>query len=343
MHSKIGKFLASIAAIFVLGSASPFASAEVDAELMAKRRVFPSIGPGLRAIHRGQDGKYYLLASPDIGITVFDSTGKQLAVIGASSSVPAVAAPGHASISSSDDFDVDTHGNFYVADRSSNQVSIFSPDGALIRSIPFNSPLSLAALPDGEVAVTAPRGLHLVTVFGSNGRLTREFGDPEQLSEREDLNRFASIGRLSSDPQGRLYYGYTYLPEPLVRQYDRFGYAKLDFQFTAIDAFSEARAARKSIERQEKMDKQDKHFAAPSLQPILTAYGVDPVNGDVWMALHNTLLHFDKDGNRQSEYQIYTKEGARIETTVILVEENRLLIGADPIGVYEFARPDRNP
>jgi hypothetical protein len=70
---------------------------------------------------------------------------------------------------------------------------------------------------------------------------------------------------------------------------------------------------------------------------------VDPVSGEVWMALHNTLLHFDKEGNRRSEYQIYTKDGARIEANVLLVEEDRLLIGADPIGVYEFARPDRKP
>jgi len=59
------------------------------------------------------------------------------------------------------------------------------------------------------------------------------------------------------------------------------------------------------------------------------------------IALHNTLLHFDKEGNRRSEYQIYTKDGARIEATVLLVEQDRLLIGADPLGVYEFARPDR--
>jgi hypothetical protein len=70
---------------------------------------------------------------------------------------------------------------------------------------------------------------------------------------------------------------------------------------------------------------------------------VDPVSGDVWIALHNTLLHFDKDGNRRSEYQIYTKDGARIEANVLLVEADRLLIGADPLGVYEFARPDRKP
>jgi hypothetical protein len=127
------------------------------------------------------------------------------------------------------------------------------------------------------------------------------------------------------------------MPEPLVRQYDRFGFAKQDFQFTNIDAFSEARAARREIERQEKRTE------PPSLHRILTAFGVDPVSGDVWMALNNTLLHFDKEGNRRSEYQIYTKDGARIEANVLLVEQDRLLIGADPIGVYEFARPDRKP
>ena len=48
-----------------------------------------------------------------------------------------------------------------------------------------------------------------------------------------------SLGRLASDPQGHIYYGYTYLPEPLVRQYDRFGYAGLDFEFTGLDAYPE--------------------------------------------------------------------------------------------------------
>jgi hypothetical protein len=59
------------------------------------------------------------------------------------------------------------------------------------------------------------------------------------------------------------------------------------------------------------------------------------------MCLHYTLLHFDKDGNRRSEYQIYTPDGARLEATTLLVEEDVLLIGSDPLGVYEFQRPDR--
>src|SRR6266478_930465 len=268
---------------------------------------------------------------------VFDSKENQLTVIGAPPVSPASDKAAHPPFSFGEDCDVDAQGNLYVADRGYNLVTVFSPAGALLRSIQFNSPTSLAALPEGEVAVTAPRGLHLVTVFGPTGRVAREFGDPEQISERNDLNRYVSIGRLASDPEGHIYYGYTYLPESLVRQYDRFGFAKQEFQFTSIEAFSEARARRREIERQEKRTE------PPSLRPILTAFGVDPVNGDLWLALHNTLLHFDKDGNRRSEYQIYTKDGARIEASVLLVEEDRLLIGADPLGVYEFARPDRKP
>ena len=59
------------------------------------------------------------------------------------------------------------------------------------------------------------------------------------------------------------------------------------------------------------------------------------------MCLHNTLLHYDKDGIRRSSYQIYTPDDARLEGTVLLVEENRLLIGSDPLGIFEFPRPDR--
>ncbi|HEV2101597.1 MAG TPA: hypothetical protein VGR58_02355 [Candidatus Acidoferrum sp.] len=337
MHRKSGKFLAAAAATCVLGLALVAAGSEVDDQLMARRRVFPSIGPGLRALRHGKDGKYYLLAAPSVGIAVFDEHEKQLTVIGVPHTSPTVDNVGRPPIAFGEDCDVDAQGNLYVADRGYNQVNVFSPTGSPLRSMQFNSPTSLAALPEGEVAVTAPRGQHLVTVFGPTGRVVREFGDPEQLSERNDLNRYVSIGRLGSDPEGHIYYGYTYMPEPLVRQYDRFGFAKQDFQFTNIEAFSEARAARREIERQEKRTE------PPSLQLILTAFGVDPASGEVWMALHNTLLHFDREGNRRSEYQIYTKDGARIEANVLLVEEDRLLIGADPIGVYEFARPDRKP
>jgi len=109
---------------------------------------------------------------------------------------------------------------------------------------------------------------------------------------------------------------------------------RLDFEFTGLDAFPEAQAARKEIDKQEK--KQTPYFLA-----ILTAFGVDPVSGEVWMALHNTLLHFDKEGNRRSEYQIYTREERGWKRTPF-GGGNRLLIGADPQGVFDFERRTEN-
>jgi hypothetical protein len=221
-----------------------------------------------------------------------------------------------------------------VADRGADAVKVWEQNGnAHVIHVP--APMSLAALPEGEVAVVTQNNARLMNVYGPNGKLVREIGEPEEISTRPDLNRYLSMGRLAADPQGRIYYGYTYLPEPLVRQYDRFGYAVVSFEFTGLDAMSEARAARREIDHQEK--RQD----PPRFLPILTAFGVDPESGEVWMCLHNTLLHFDKDGNRRSEYQIYTPDGARLEANTLLVEENVLLIGSDPLGVYEFQRPDR--
>jgi hypothetical protein len=326
------ELVALVVCLMVVLQAFP---SEIDADLTARRRVFPTIGPGFREVRRGSNGNYYVLASPSVGIAIFDTKGKQLSVIGAPPENPVAAKDVHAAIGFGEDCDIDAQGNIYVADRSNNLVTMFSPEGKQLRSFPVTAPVSLAALPDGEVALTKLDHSHLITVYGTNGKVVREFGDPESISTRPDIDRLANYGRVVSDPQGHLYFGFTYMPEPLVRQYDRFGYAGQAFEFTGVDAFPEAQATRKEIEREEANNK------PIALHPILTAFGVDPVSGDVWMGLHNTLVHFDKDGIRRSEYQIYTPKEARLEASVILVQEETLLIGNDPLGVYEFERPDR--
>jgi len=59
--------------------------------------------------------------------------------------------------------------------------------------------------------------------------------------------------------------------------------------------------------------------------------------------LGNTLLHFDKDGNRRATYKLYTPEGARLEANAILVDKDFLIVGSDPLGIYEFERTDNKP
>jgi hypothetical protein len=323
------------AALVCLAGAMWGRAAEIDADLWASRRWFPSIGPGLRALRHAANGNYYVLASPGVGVAIFDSNGQQLSVIGAPPAATAGSASDAGPIGFGEDCDVDAKGNVYVADSAKNVVSEFAPDGKPLRSFPASSLLSLAVLPEGEVAVTRMQETHHVTVYAADGKVAREFGDLESLSSRADIDRYLNIGRVAADPQGHIYYGFTYMPEPLVREYDRFGNASQEFVFTGVDAYPEASATRKAIVRQENSDK------PLAFHQILTAFGVDPVNGDVWMGLHNTLVHFDKDGIRRSEYQIYTQKGAALEAIVILVEENRLLIGSDPLGIYEFRRPDR--
>jgi hypothetical protein len=308
---------------------------EIDDDLFASRRVFPSIGPGLRALRRGVNGNYYLLASPSVGLAIFDAKGKSLSVLREPAPPPDTDKALRSAIAFGEDCDVDAQGNIYVADTGYNLVNEFAPDGKQLRSFPVNSVISLAVLPEGEIAVSTRDSVHHVTVYGPDGKVAREFGDIESLSSRLDIDRYLNLGRVASDPQGHIYYSFTYMPEPLVRQYDRYGNATQDFVFTGVDAYPEASTTRKAIERQEAK-------AEPLVfHPILTAFGVDPVSGDLWMGLHNTLVHFDKDGIRRSEYQMYTPKGSPLEATVILVEEERLLIGNDPLGVYEFHRPDR--
>jgi hypothetical protein len=308
--------------------------AQDEGELTAKQRVFRDIGPGLRAIKRGADGNYYILSAPGAGVVVFNATGKELKKVPGYAGNEGPANAELRAIGFGEDMDVDAAGTVYVADPRSNAVKVWDSKGNA-RLISVNSPVSVAAMPEGEVGVATLHEPHLVIVFDTNGRDVREFGDPEPISQRAELNRFLNIGRLASDEQGHVYYAFEYFPEPTVRQYDRHGYAGQDFQYTAIEALTTARAVRREI------DKQESRGDAPTFKRVLTAVGVERATGEVWIALHNTLLHFDKKGNRRASYQLYTAEGARLDASTILVEKERLLIGSDPLGVYEFERPDK--
>jgi hypothetical protein len=95
-----------------------------------------------------------------------------------------------------------------------------------------------------------------------------------------------------------------------------------------------AQAARRALARSDR--------GTPALHRIITAIGVDPQTQDVWLAIGTLLIHFDRMGQRLASFRTYMPRGARIEASTILVEPDRLLIGADPQGIYEFPRPDKS-
>lgn len=313
--------------------------AQIDADLVAKRRLFSPIGPGLKQIREGADGKIYVLASPFPGLVVYSPEARRLlSMHEASGLTPAALAEAKASgevvVEFGEDCDVDDDGNIYIADRQANTIEIYFKDGHHLRSIQVNEPIAVAALPEGEVAVGTLRQENLVTVFDKNGRVAREFGAPEELTDRKDLNRYLNLGGLATDAVGHLFYGFKYFPEPTVRQFDRFGYAADDVRYTAVEAFQPAAAMRREIARLERRGER------PQLKQVMTAMGIDKNTGEVWIAIGNILLRFDKAGNRRATFRLYTPQNTRLDAVAIAVEKEKLIIGGDPAGVYEFERLD---
>jgi hypothetical protein len=331
---KGGTYVKSAAAFCLLACLATSSLAQDEGELTAKDRILKTIGPGLRAVRIGTDGNTYVLAAPNDHVSVFGKDGKLLKNIPDYATSTGPQSEELRAIRFGESMDVDASGTVYVADRAANAVKIWDA-AANARMVSVSAPLSVAALPEGEVAVATLREPHLVVVFDKNGRDVREFGDPEQISERVDLNRFLSIGQLASDAKGHLFYGFAYTPEPTVREYDRFGYAGQDMQYTALDAVAEAQAVRREIRRQEKKN------GTPVFKRVLKAVGVDRDSGEIWMGVSNDIYRFDKEGTRRASYKLYTPDGARLEPNIIVVEKDRLLIGNDPLGLYIFERPDK--
>src|SRR6516165_11419677 len=106
MLRTIGRLSAAVLLLCLASVLLAGPSSEVDEQLLAKGRVFPNIGPGLRAIRHGPDGKYYLLASPAVGVAVFDSSGRQLRVIDAPPVEPAANKAGQPAMGFGEDCDV---------------------------------------------------------------------------------------------------------------------------------------------------------------------------------------------------------------------------------------------
>src|SRR5438874_7954302 len=191
MPKRIGSKLRVLAGLCLMAWLAGPALAQDEEQLTANRRLLPGIGAGLRAVKLGVNGRTYVLASPSPGLVVFDTQGKQVLAI---EGVAAGTKSAHAALAFGEDCDVDDAGRIYVADRAANAVQVFSAEGTLLRSMSVNAPLSVAVLPDDEVAVATLREPHLVIVFDKNGRDVREFGNPEELTERQDLNRFLNVG-----------------------------------------------------------------------------------------------------------------------------------------------------
>jgi hypothetical protein len=307
---------------------------QYESDLMAKRRLYANVGAGFREIHRGPNGNYYVLTSPAPAVLIYDASRK---LVGQVPSQSGAAAKG-AGLVYGESFDVDHDGRVVVCDRGANAVKIYSPSGALAATIRMSAPVSVVFLPGDEFAVASPNAEHLVTAYDLTGKVVRDYGDREEIANRADVNTQVNFGHLVVDEMGNNYFSFDYLPEPTVREFDRVGYLALEISLKTLEFEPAAQAARKAIARSE-----DTENSVPSLHRIISAVGVDPQTQELWIAVGTLLMRFDKDGQRLSSFRTYLPSGARLEASQILVEPDRLLIGADPQGIYEFPKPQKLP
>lgn len=307
---------------------------QYESDLVAKRRIYRDVGAGFREVRRGPNGNYYVLTAPAPAVLIYDPSGKP---VGQVPNVSAATMKG-AAIVYGESFDVDHDGRVVVCDRGAKAVKIYSPSGALAAAIPMQVPVSVVFLPGDEFAVASPDAEHLVTAFDLAGKVIRDYGDREEIADRAGLNTQVNFGHLVVDDMGNNYFYFEYLPEPTVRKFDHVGYLALEISLKTLEFEPAAQAARKAIARSEDSEK-----SIPSLHRIISAVGVDPETQELWIAIGTLLMRFDKDGQRLSSFRTYLPSGAHLEPSQILVEHDRLLIGADPQGIYEFSKPEKLP
>jgi len=329
--------VAALAAVSVLFASLPARAQEqyqFESDLMAKRQLFRTVSAGFRAIHRGPNGNYYVLTAPAPAVVIYDPSGK---IVGQVPSQSGAAAKG-AALVYGESFDVDHDGRVVVCDRGAKAVKIYSPSGTLSATIPMPAPVSVVFLPGDEIAVASPEAEHLVSAFDLGGKLVRDYGDREEIADRSDVDTQVNFGRLVVDDMGNNYFSFDYLPEPTVRKFDHVGYLAMEISLKTLEFEPAAQAARKAIARSE-----EKESGVPALHRIISAVGVDPQSQEIWIAIGTLLMRFDKDGQRLSSFRTFLPYGARLEASQILVESNRLVIGADPQGIYEFPKPEKLP
>ena len=330
--SNFSRFLPAIAILLIFGAGIFSARAqELDFELMATARVLPEVGTGLRALRRDSAGRFYALSVPGAAVMVYSPSGRFVGKIPQTPTKETAIAFGA-------DLDVDARSErIYVADRDANLIRVYSSietDGKEVAEIPVDSPISVAALPGDQVAVSTTHERRLVQIYDFHGKVVNEFGGLADLAFHRLLNRYLNGGRLVTDPQSRLYVAFLHYPEPTVRRYDLTGQATLEIELGTLEFAPIATAKRHVISDQDEKGKE------VDLKPVVNAVGIDPASGDVWFAVGDELVHFDSAGVRKgTTYRTFAMDGQRVEPVSIIIEPTRMILAAST-GVYTYTRPD---
>ena len=237
---RLRAFRTAVSALLLGCVVLPASGQGIKRIIVSSARVFPEFGPGIAEMKRDASGNYYVLATPANVIWIVGARGQRLGQIPNAKSASAT-------IQYAVDFDIDPSGRILVADRSANAIEIFQPDGTFVTKVRVFAPTSVVALSDGEFAVSTLRTKRLVLVLDDTGKQIRSFGDPADAGLDVSATPLASLGRISGDSEGQIYFAFTTIANPTIRKFDRFGYSHGDA------SVSDEELAYKPLEREDRV------------------------------------------------------------------------------------------
>jgi hypothetical protein len=230
-RARLRAFPVALLFLLLFVGVLPAAGQGIKRILVSRRRVFSEFGPGIAEMKRDAAGNYYVLATPASVIWIVGAHGQRLGQIpkaNAANSGSVNSGSPNSAIQYAVDFDIDPNGRILVADRGANAIEIFQPDGTLVTKVQVFAPTSVVALSDDEFAVSTLRTKRLVLVLNDTGKQIRSFGDPADAGVDVSATPLASLGRISGDSQGQIYFAFTTIANPTIRKFDRFGYSHGD-------------------------------------------------------------------------------------------------------------------
>jgi hypothetical protein len=313
--------LASFLLLFVLP-----VTGHAQAALRADRQILLQTTRGTLTVRKGPDDRLFVLTrsvTPPSALWISDYSGSSMRqILGGGSEATDLRSP--------KDFTVDRDGNAIVVD---GLIKIFSSDGKLLSSFPFDRPNSVGVLSDGRILVSGFPKDNLMSVFDRQGRLLGGIGIPAEIDEERFLNAVLNMGTIVVDRADNIYYVFRYMLTPMVRRFKSDGTLTAEWHLDAGEVPEQILAAAK-VKYQE--NKKSGNYGGVQ---VLTAAAFDEDSKTLWVASGTKVLQLDGSGKMIQSFDLVRPDGGPLQTSGLLVDRDFIRAAGSLDGTFEFLKP----
>ena len=332
MNPRIARFhvsdhLPAACIAFLLLLVFPSGS-RAQAELRADKQLFLETTHGSMSLREGPNHELFLLnrsVVPNSSIWISDYSGTSAhRIVGGATEPADLRVPA--------DLAVDRDGNAIVADIS---IKVFSVDGKLLKSFPFERPHSVGVLGDGRILVSGFPKEHLLSVFDRQGKLLSYIGEPVKADDEPFSSAVLNMGIIVVDPADNIYYIFRYMLMPTVRKYSRDGKLSAEWHPQSANLDQVVAKARESYEE----SKQKSPGSSHAVSTVFTSGAFDSNTNTLWIASGAHLLQLDDSGKTVRTLALVRPDGGPLQANGLLVDRDFIRAASNLHGVFEAFKP----